>query len=168
MVSIGFLGSQALLVYFFWATQQSTLQIEAVRLARELASSFYFNDQLYQRVRNSIEACQKLYKPNGGPYSHDDINKYLGFFEDLGYYQKHGLLDDEIIAHFYGAYLIEAYEYPELKDYIARLRTNARQPNAFIEFERVAVEMEKDPQFAELVKVLPTACQPAQEPAKGQ
>ncbi len=160
-VAIGFFLSQALLTFFFWQTQQDTRKIETIRLARELSSSFYFDDQLYKNVRNSIEACQKLYKSNGGPYGHDDINKYLGFFEDLGYYQKREFLDNEIVAHFYGAYIIEAFEYPELKDYVARLRKNARQPDAFIEFERLAVEMKKDPQFAELVKVLPISCQPA-------
>lgn len=166
MVAVGFLLSQALLVFFFWETQRDTRKIETIRLARELSSSFYFDDVLYKNVRNSLEACQKLYKPNGGPYGHDDINKYLGFFEDLGYYQRRGFLDIEIVAHFYGAYIIEAYEYPELKDYVARLRRNAGQPGAFVEFERLALELKKDPDFAELVKS-PVPCKPAAAAAGG-
>ena len=48
---------------------------------------------------------------------------------------QHGALSETLIGHFFGAFIIEAYEYPEIKSYIERTRTNIHQPEAFAEFE---------------------------------
>lgn len=43
-----------------------------------------------------------------------------------------------MVGHFFGAFIIEAYEYPEIKSYIERTRKNFHQPEAFSGFETVA------------------------------
>jgi hypothetical protein len=67
-----------------------------------------------------------------------EINEYLGFFSDLGLFRDKGLLSDELIGHFFGAFIVEAFEYPELKTYIARIRKNFEQFEAFEDFEKIA------------------------------
>jgi hypothetical protein len=63
-----------------------------------------------------------------------------------------------LIGHFFGAYIVEAYEYPEIKSYIERTRTNFQQPEAFAEFEKVAEAIESDPRFKPLVTLAKTMC----------
>jgi hypothetical protein len=163
-IAVGFVGSQALLVYFNYQTQAALRQVESFRLARELSTEFYFREPLYKDVRNAIEACSRLYRSWGGNFNHDDMNKYLGFFEDIGYFQKHGFLDNDLIGHFYGAYVVEAYAHPHVKLYIEKLRTTAKQPTAFNQFERLAKELGEDSRFTELVKTSLKACGPSAIP----
>ena len=86
------------------------------------------------------------------------INEYLGFFTDLGLFMQRGALSKDSVGHFFGAFIIEAYEYPEIKSYIERIRTNFRQPEAFAGFDSVAQAVEADPRFAPLVTFAKTMC----------
>lgn len=166
LLVVGFLLGQGVLIYTFYETQKMTRQIEMIRLAKELSADFYVKDGLYRELRNAIEACQPLYKSWGGRFDHDEINRYLGFFEDIGYYASNGFLSKDIVGHLYGAYIIEAYEYPEIRRYIALLRQNAKQPTAFEQFEKLAIELEADARFAELAKAARGMCQGA-KPTSG-
>ena len=65
-------------------------EIQEVQLARDLYREFYDKDKNYLQVANAIEGCQKLYKDDGGKFSHLQINEYLGFFADLGLFMEHG------------------------------------------------------------------------------
>ena len=152
LVALGFLLGQGVLIYTFYETQRMTRQIEMIRLAKELSADFYVKEGVYRDLRNAIESCAPLYKSWGGRFDHDDINRYLGFFEDIGYYTRSGFLSKDIVGHLYGAYIIEAYEYPEIKRYIELLRKNARQPTAFEQFEKLAIALEADARFVELAK----------------
>jgi hypothetical protein len=158
LVALGFLLGQGVLIYTFYETQRMTRQIEMIRLAKELSGDFYVKTGTYRDLRNAIESCAPLYKSWGGTFDHDDINRYLGFFEDIGYYTKKGFLTIDIVGHLYGAYVIEAYEYPEIKRYIGLLRNNAGQPTAFEQFEFLAKELEADARFAELAKRAQEMC----------
>jgi hypothetical protein len=165
MVAIGFLLGQALLLYTFYETQKATRQIESIRLAKELSSEFYGRDGLYRDVRNAIEECASLYKSWGGRFDHDEINRYLGFFEDLGFYYRRGMLDIEAIGHLYGAYIIEAFAHPDVKRYISLLRSNAKQPGAFELFESLATELRGQQQFQELASAAEVMCQAPKQAA---
>lgn len=169
LVAAGFIAGQGLLLYVFNETQKTTRQIEMIKLGKELSGEFYVKDGVYREVRGAIESCAPLYTSWGGKFDHDDINRYLGFFEDIGYYYTSGSLNLDIVGHLYGAYIIEAYEYPELKKYIALSRSKAGQPNAFVNFEKLAKDLEAEPDFAVLVQTARTACKaPAASEGKPQ
>lgn len=116
-----------------------------VDLSRDLAKEFYQGKSLYRDVSSAIESCGRLYKPWGGTFTHAQLNQYLGFFEDLGFYRKQDALTLEIIDHFFGAYAIEAFEYPEIRKYIALVRTSMDQQEAFNDFEELVTLIEKNP-----------------------
>jgi hypothetical protein len=78
-----------------------TLQIQEVQLARDLYKEFYIQDREYLRVASAIEGCEKLYKGDGGKFSHLQINNYLGFFGDLGLFMECGALSEGLIGHFF-------------------------------------------------------------------
>jgi hypothetical protein len=124
-----------------------------VHLARDLAQEFYISEEnkaVYRPIRTAIESCEKIYRSDGGSFGHDDINTYVGFFDDLGFYWKEGAIDLDIIDQEFGAYIIEAFEYPELREYIRKLEHNAKQNLAFVEFEKLAQELEKKPERQDL------------------
>lgn len=155
---VSFVVAQILVVAMHVQTTRMWAGISEVQLARDLYREFYDRDKNYLKVANAIEGCQTLYKSDGGRFSHLEINEYLGFFSDLGLFRDRGLLSDELIGHFFGAFIVEAFEYPELKTYIARIRKNFEQPEAFEDFEKIAKAVESDPRFARLADFAKTMC----------
>lgn len=159
---VSFVIAQAMVVAMHVQTTNMWAGISEVQLTRDLYREFYVEDKSYLKVANAIEGCQTLYKGDGGKFSHLEINEYLGFFSDLGLFRDRGLLSDELIGHFFGAFIIEAYEYPDVRSYIARIRKNFEQPEAFEDFEKIAKAVESDPRFARLAQFAKTMC--AKEP----
>ena len=160
---VSFIIAQLIVVTLHYRATRLTHETEEIKLARELYREFYLQEKSYLQIAGAIESCQKLYKNDGGSFSHVAINEYLGFF--LPPRPVHAARGAERGAdrHFFGAYIVEAYEYPEIKSYIERTRKNFQQPEAFAEFEKVAEEIERDPRFAPLVTLAKTMCANQQE-----
>jgi len=114
----------------------------------------------------SIDACGKLYRSWGGTFDSDQINQYLNFFDDIGFYWSLGDLSNEIVYQMFGAYVVEAYEYPEIRRYISGFRANAGQKQAFENFEKLAAAIERNPDFADLVAAA-KVCGSTHSPANG-
>ena len=155
---ISFIVAQLIVVTLHYRATRLTHETEEIKLARELYREFYFQEKSYLQIAGAIKSCQKLYKNDGGSFGHVAINEYLGFFSDLGLFMQRGAISEELIGHFFGAYIVEAYEYPEIKFYIERTRKNFHQPEAFAEFEKVAEAIESDPRFTPLVTLAKTMC----------
>jgi len=158
---LGFLLSQWVALYQFSKTLETTKQIEMVHLARELTAEFFTDHDsapLYERIRTTIESCGRIYKSNGGAFDNDQVNRYLGFFDDLGFYYRRGALDEESINQIFGAYIIEAYEYEELQKYIAELQRNANQQKAFVEFQALGELLSMRFDRKALAASFPAAC----------
>ena len=153
---LGFFVSQGLTLYTFQVSLRTGREIQMINLARDLDKEFVEN-VTFGAMRMSIDKCEKLYKNSGGKYNNDQINQYLNFFDDIGFYSTLHDLSDEIIDQMFGAYIVEAYEYPELQSYITEFHKNARQKKAFDNFEELAKRIEQDRDFADLV-VAARAC----------
>src|SRR5262245_28113055 len=87
---LGFAISTFITYFTFRVNLETTKNVEIVRLAREFTKDFYENPEnpVYMNIRRSIESCEKLYW--NGKFTNDEINRYLGFFDDLGFYYKKG------------------------------------------------------------------------------
>jgi hypothetical protein len=160
---VSFIIAQLIVVTLHYRSTRLTHETEEIKLARDLYREFYLNEKSFLQIAGAIESCKKLYKNEGGSFGHVAINEYLGFFSDLGLFMQRGALSEELIGHFFGAYIVEAYEYPEIKSYIERTRKNFQQPEAFAEFEKVAEAIESDPRFKPLVTLAKTMCANQQE-----
>jgi hypothetical protein len=160
---VSFIVAQLIVVTLHYRATRLNHETEEIKLARELYREFYFQEKSYLQIAGAIESCQKLSKNDGGSFGHVAINEYLGFFSDLGLFMQRGALSEELIGHFFGAYVVEAYEYPEVKSYIERTRKNFHQPEAFAEFEKVVKAIESDPRFKPLVTLAKTMCANQQE-----
>jgi hypothetical protein len=153
-----FIVAQIVVVTLHYRATRLTHETEEIKLARDLYREFYLQEKPYLQIANAIEGCQKLYKGDGGTFTHLAINEYLGFFDDLGLFLDRGALSETVIGHYFGAFIVEAYEYPEVKSYIERIRKNFQQPDAFQDFERVAKAIEADPRFKSLAQLAKTMC----------
>lgn len=160
----GFLLSQSLAFYTFTQNLAVTKKIEMIHLARELTKEFYGADkenEVYRKVRMAIERCEPIYNAYNkkGAFDNDEVNRYLGFFEDLGFYYSEGALDLRFINQEFGAYIIEAYEYNELRRYVEEMQVRAKQKDAFVNFQALAKELEKRAEWREQIEIARRGCQ---------
>jgi hypothetical protein len=129
-----------------------TQKIEMVRFAKDLYKDF-FDDPLFMQMQMSIERCEKMYKNWGGKYDNGQINRYLGFFDNLGFYWEEGVLDRKLIDRMFGAHIIEAYEEEELRKYVDDAQRIAGQSRAFIDYEILAKRLEENSERREMIKI---------------
>ena len=73
-------------------------------------------------------------------------------------YYGQGVLNIKIINQFFGAYIIEAYEYDELRKYTETVQNNAKQKFAFAEFQALSLALEKIPERLELTELARRRC----------
>jgi hypothetical protein len=149
---IGFLISQAVNFYSFSKTLSTTKDIQMVNLARQLSSDFEENKD-FEDFRMAIERCDPLFNgwrwPAGkgltawqGRFNNDQVNRYLNFFDDIGFYNDRDDLNLDIVRQMFGPFIVEAYEEPEIRCYIEGLQTQAHQSAAFANFEGLARRLE--------------------------
>jgi hypothetical protein len=164
---VSFVIAQIVVVSLHYRATRLEHQSQEIQLARGLYREFYLEEKPYLQIANGIESCKNLYKGDGGSFGHMQINEYLGFFSDLGMFMQRGALSEEMIGHFFGAFIIEAYEYPEIQSYIERIQKNFHQPEAFAEFEGIAQAIARDKRFAPLVEFAKTMCATTPEGSSG-
>jgi hypothetical protein len=149
---IGFAISQLVSVVGFSETLKTTKDIQMVNLARQLSSDFEENKD-FEDFRMAIERCDPLFNgwrwPAGkgppawqGRFNNDQVNRYLNFFDDIGFYNDRNDLNLEIVRQMFGPFVVEAYEEPEIRCYIEGLQTQAHQSAAFANFEALAGRIE--------------------------
>ena len=156
-LAAGIIGGAAALLLALYV-QKKEQDVQQILLAQELSGTFYEN-KLFSEIRSAIDSCEILYISNGGTFSHDEINQYLGFYEDIGFFSNQKkFLDLDVVAHMFGAHLVEAHEYPELKIYIKGIRKNSSQPSAYKEFDELHEKIKELPEFSVLVDSLKDAC----------
>lgn len=129
-------------------------KIEMIKLSRELTSEFMDDKNNYQKISSAIDDCALLFEGWGGTFAYQEINKYLLFFDNLGFYAKQGIVDYSIIDQIFGAYIIEAHQKMEIKRYIYEARKNNEQNQAFDDFEELAEKLEKIPERKKMVEML--------------
>lgn len=147
--------------YTFQKSIETSQEIEKINLARDLVKDFYLEEaRTFRNIRTAVESCEQLYVEykKGGKFTHDEINQYLGFFDDVGFYYREGALDLAIINQQFGAYIIEASENDELRRYIKELQVNAKQKTAFVHFQALSEALEKLPERKELTEQSRRSC----------
>lgn len=153
-----------LLVYFGLIVCDNTTKINVqltqankysqALLLQNAIHMFWDTNDPYGHIRVSIDKQEKLYRGYEGKYTFDQINKYLGFFETLGGFVENGTLDINDVSGNFGYVIMEAYEYPEVKRYIADIRKNSNESDAFDSFEQLAEKIEAQPKYADFLKNL--------------
>ncbi|HEX7634694.1 MAG TPA: hypothetical protein VF427_05360 [Noviherbaspirillum sp.] len=152
---------QGITLFTFAKNLQTTKTIEMIKLAKDLSHEFFNEEEeTFQNIRKTIESCKPLYKGynRGGKFDHDQMNRYLGFFDDLGFYVQREALDLSMVDQFFAPYIIEAYETTEVRQYIKEFRENFNQRDAFRNFEELARNLEGIPARKDLIETFRIAC----------
>jgi hypothetical protein len=87
-------------------------------------------------VRLSIEDGGALLDENGGPITDDDLEDYLNVFESMSDAIERNLVDDVMLYELQGAYIEDAYQNGEVRDWIGEARED--DPDAYAGFEALA------------------------------
>ena len=158
-VVLGLLLIQTFVLYTVKKNLEITKEMAMIHFGQELEKEFFATEDTdFRDIRMAVEQCQKLYKNYDGKFDNDQINRYLDFFDSLGFYYNKRVLDLDVIDEFFGAYIIEAYEYNELKRYISELQEHAKQKSAFVEFQSLAIDLEKILERQELIEISKRGC----------
>ena len=137
-----------------------TKQTAQITLIRGLLE-FYESRPNFKKVHATITQCEYKIplsvddKNKPGFLDWQDVNSFIGFIDALGFYWKQGILELDLIDHQFGALIREAYLDVDMKAYIEKLQTVAKEIEAGIEFYALAkklIEMPKHAAHVELWK----------------
>jgi hypothetical protein len=70
-------------------------------------------------VAEQLRGIVPVEKERNGYSAFEVDDLLLGFFDDLGWYQKQGLIDLDTIKQAFGYYICSSYENEQLKKYLA-------------------------------------------------
>ena len=98
-------------------------QLNATRKAQEVNNLITLNQQVYPCPRISsiiddLNSGQKLLVANGGKYSQNEIENFLGYFEMIGIIKNKGYLESGIIRDMFGYDIEDIFNNKELVAYI--------------------------------------------------
>lgn len=127
---------------------------ESISLARNLYSE-YSKNELFLKIEKSIVNEEILYGEHSGKngkYNWQEINLYLGFFEEIGFFYRIDAFDISVVDFYFGGRIIKAYLDDDVRAYVIEARRNGRQPAALEEFQRVAERLSDLPHRAAYIE----------------
>jgi hypothetical protein len=121
---------------FTYRQQRAWFRIQAFeRFRRELSGSTNFN--------NTIKLIRELLDGNAGlrPPTEEDLFELAGFFEEVGLYNRRGLVDFELVDEIMGDEISETWDYCDETGFIQRSREEWPSENYWIHFEHLATKL---------------------------
>jgi hypothetical protein len=99
-----------------------------------------FQIQSFERFRREFTEDENLraISIKKQPLTADEIDDYLGFFEEVGLYFHRGLVDVELVDEVLGDSIIDAWEDEYLRREIGSIRGAEDDPTYFRYFEQLA------------------------------
>jgi len=99
-----------------------------------------FQVQSFERFRREFSEDENLRQISikKEPLTDDEIDDYLGFFEEIGLYFHRDLVDVELVDEILGDSIIDAWEDQHIRKAIGSVRGAEDDPTYFLYFERLA------------------------------
>jgi len=100
-------------------------QVNAARKAQEVASLIALNQQIYPcpKIESIVEDMnngKKLKIQNGGRFTDNEIENFLGYFELIGIIKAKGYLEEDTIHDMFGYDIEDIFKNKELVAHINR------------------------------------------------
>lgn len=146
--ALGFFAAQSLVFYRFAEHADRAAKLEMIESGLELAEDFYDDDnETFVALRDTLPTCAKLNKETDkdAPFEADDIGKYLGFLDDLAFFQQEGAFDLAFVDHFFGEPVIEAYENKAIQQHLNAQKASLGGKEPFQHFQSLALALEQIP-----------------------
>lgn len=145
-----------------------SLKIAQIGLMRDLIKD-YDSHPSYRKVHSAIVECSALLPlgpnetENKGYLNWQDVNSFLGFLDDVGYFWRSNALELESADHLFGSLLREAYLHEDVNRYISQLQSEGGESEALVDFRRLAETLVSLPKHAAHVeKFKGHSCRPRQ------
>jgi hypothetical protein len=99
-----------------------------------------FQIQSFERFRREFTENENLYNISvkKEPLTEDEIDEYLGFFEEIGLYFARDLVDIELVDEILGDSITAAWEDEHLRKAVGSIRAGEDDSAYFMYFERLA------------------------------
>lgn len=150
LINLGLTAVMTISVIFsatsWWTAKEALVQTKKQAQASfilDLNRDFFMNDRLY-RIRKAIEADAPLLVINGGQFTEQDIDDYIGTFETISDFTDRGILDEDIVDNNFGIFIVDAYDNVEIHDYITHLRKKLNSEDYYSGFEDLAKKFSSD------------------------
>lgn len=89
----------------------------------------------------NLESIKNKHANQDAPWTSEEINYYLGFFEEVGLYASKDLVDVGMIDEILGDYILECYDNNEIMKHVSGVQIEERQEEYFEHFETLAKEL---------------------------
>jgi hypothetical protein len=121
------------------ATAALLSQLLAHRLA-DRRERQRFQIQAFERFRKEFTEDENLKRisTKKEPLTADEIDEYLGFFEEIGLYFERRLVDIELVDEIMGDDITSAWQDDQIRSAIGAIRAGEDDPAYFRYFERLA------------------------------
>jgi hypothetical protein len=100
-----------------------------------------FQVQSFERFRREFTedpSLRRLSEKNEEDLTDEEIDDYVGFFEEIGLYFHRDLVDVELVDEILGDYIMDAWEEPKIREAIGAVRGGEDDPSYFKYFEALA------------------------------
>lgn len=127
-------------------SEETSLNIARIGLMRDLIKDYDSHPE-YKKIHSAIIECSALLplRPgeteDKGYLDWQDVNSFLGFLDDVGFFWRSGALDLESADHLFGSLLREVYLHEDVKRYVSQLHSQAGESEALNDFQQLAEKL---------------------------
>jgi hypothetical protein len=135
-----FFATLGLVYIAYYQVNKIREQSNADFIAR-LNREFFYENTTNRNIIKAIEEHRPLFHGNNGEFSEYDIHAYLRYFEMIERFIANGIVTLDLVDEMFGGYIARAWENNEIREYVARVRSDKKDKRYFEHFEQLAKKM---------------------------
>src|SRR5229473_4138441 len=124
-------------------------EIDDTKLSRSADLILRFGELLDKppnpKLRSTIESGKPILKAHGGKFSADDLESYLGIFDNLNDLYEKGMINKDLFYNEYSYDAVKLYDNPEVQSYLKELRKKEDEADFYLGVDKLAQQMKDYP-----------------------
>ncbi len=132
-----FLATLGLVVVGYFEVNKVRRQNNADFIAR-LNREFFYESATNREIIKAIEEHRPILHGNSGDFNEYELRAYLRYFEMIERFISEGVISLDLVDEMFGSYIARAWENAEVKDFVARTRTDRKDKRYLEHFEQLA------------------------------
>jgi len=97
------------------------------------------------KLRIAIESGKSILKAHGGKFSEDQLEGYLGIFDNLNDLYEKGMINKDLFYNEYSYDAVKLYDNAEVQSHLKELRKNEDEADFYIGVDKLAQQMKAYP-----------------------